>query len=508
MASHKKVILFFNAGNEPAIGDVYYVDDISWGERTVSDIENFENGAVLPWEPLDQQELIHGKFAVIDNPDATGVNTSTKVGKYTKGVSAFSTLAAVAPGLIDISSKPQFNLDVWAPAGSKSVIMQLESATSGNKEVEREIKTPGAWETISFDFFQKHNRLGSFKIDLQSFSCRRRSYYYFDNLRQGVATVDPCEGTVVINNIIDDFECQRNKAYGSGADLISAVNNPKLTAANSSVKVGLYKDQPNQPWSALCADFPDGIDLSVFNQLELQVLSTAAVPVLLKLEGGSSPAKEIWSEVKTANDWYTISADFSSEAANDHKRVCFFFNGGVETSTVDDYYIDNVRLAHAPYNGCVMNFDDPAFTSLSWRYFPNDNSGGFELVDNPSKTGINTSDKVGKAIEKASGEQVWQGMFTDLESYMTFDKNLQLKMKVLSPKVGAVTLKVERPLVAGFPGGSGDNTVTNTKAGEWEELTYDFSASPTPIDPAGQYARITLIWDIVNLPTEDVVVLF
>lgn len=101
---------------------------------------------------------------------------------------------------------------------------------------------------------------------------------------KGVATVDPCEGTVVINNIIDDFECQRNKAYGSGADLISAVNNPKLTAANSSVKVGLYKDQPNQPWSALCADFPDGIDLSVFNQLELQVLSTAAVPVLLKLE--------------------------------------------------------------------------------------------------------------------------------------------------------------------------------------------------------------------------------
>ena len=91
---------------------------------------------------------------------------------------------------------------------------------------------------------------------------------------------------------------------------------------------------------------------------------------------------------------------------------------------------------------------------------------------------------------------------------MTFDKNLQLKMKVLSPKVGAVTLKVERPLVAGFPGGSGDNTVTNTKAGEWEELTYDFSASPTPIDPAGQYARITLIWDIVNLPTEDVVYYF
>ena len=216
MSSHKKVILFFNAGNEPAIGDVYYVDDISWGERTVSDIENFENGAVLPWEPLDQQELIHGKFAVIDNPDATGVNTSTKVGKYTKGVSAFSTLAAVAPGLIDISSKPQFNLDVWAPAGSKSVIMQLESATSGNKEVEREIKTPGAWETISFDFtnFQNITDWAALKLIFNPSVAEEGVIYYFDNLRQGVATVDPCEGTVVINNIIDDFECQRNKAYG------------------------------------------------------------------------------------------------------------------------------------------------------------------------------------------------------------------------------------------------------------------------------------------------------
>lgn len=510
LASHKKLILFFNAGNNPEVGDVYYIDDLSWGEKTSSEIENFENGAVLPWEPLDQQEVLHGKFAVVNNPDATGVNKSSKVGQYTKGSSPFSTLAAVAPGVIDISSKPQFNLDVLAPAGSTALIMQLESATSGNKEVSRDIKTPGAWETISFDFsdFQNISDWAALKLIFNPSIAEDGKVFFFDNLNQGASTVDPCEGTVSVANIIDDFECQRNRDYGSGADLISAVNNPKLTAANSSVKVGLYKDQPNQPWSALCANFPDGIDLSVFNQLELQVLSTAAVPVLLKLEGGSSPAKEIWSEIKTANDWYSISADFSGEAGKDHKRVCFFFNGGVETSTVDNYYIDNIKWAHAPYNGCVMNFDDAAFTSLKWKYFPSDNSGAFEMVDNPLKAGINLSDKVGKAVEKATGEQPWQGMYTDLESYITFDKNKLLKMKVLSPKVGGVTIKVEKPLVAGFPGSSGDNTVSNTKANEWEELTWDFAASPNPIDAAGQYARITLIWDITNLPTEDVIYYF
>ena len=46
---------------------------------------------------------------------------------------------------------------------------------------------------------------------------------------------------------------------------------------------------------------------------------------------------------------------------------------------------------------------------MSWKYFPADNSGGFELVDNPLKAGINITEKVGKAIEKAFGEQVWQG---------------------------------------------------------------------------------------------------
>jgi hypothetical protein len=509
-ASHKKIVLFFNPGTEPEAGDTYFIDDLSWGVKTNVDLENFEAGASLPWEPLDQLAAIHGIFAVVANPNPAGVNTSSMVGKYTKGASPFSTLAAVAPGLIDISEKPQFNMDVWAPVGSKSVTMQLESVSAGNKEVERDITDAGKWETLSFDFsdFQNITDWAAIKLIFNQGVAEEGTMYFFDNLRQGESTVDPCEGAVAISNIIDDFECQRNYAFGAGAELVTVVNNPKLTAANSSVKVGLYKDQPNQPWSALCADFPNGINLEVFNQLEIQVLATKAVPVLLKLEGGTSPAKEIWTEIKTANDWYSISADFSGEKGKNHKRVCMFFNGGVETTTVDDYYIDNFKWSHAPYDGCLMNFDDPAFVSDMWRYFPNDNSGGFELVDNPLKAGLNKSNKVGKAIEKASGEQPWQGMYTDLQSYIKFGANKLIRMKVLSPKVGGITMKVETPLVSGFPGSSGDNTVSNTKAGVWEELVWDFSASPTPIDAAGKYSRITFIFDINNLPTTDVVYYF
>ncbi len=508
--NHKKIALFFNAGNLPEVGDEYFIDEIRFGEKTTSDLENFENGAALPWEPLDQLTAIHGVFAVVDNPLTTGINASSKVGEYKKGSSPFSTVAAVAPGFIDISVKAQYNLDILAPAGSTNVTMQLESVTDGNKEVTRDLKTPGEWEKVSFNFaeFNATSDWSAMKLIFNPNVAEQGATFYFDNLTQSEATVDPCENAVAILNIIDDFECQRNYDFSVGSDLLSVVNNPNTTG-NASTKVGLYKEQANEPWGALCTEFPDGIDLEVFNQLELQVLSPIAnSPLLLKLEGGTSPAKELWTEVPEAGKWNKISADFSAEAGNDYRKVCFFFNGGKDSGPDENYIIDNLKWAHAPYNSCIMNFDDAAFTSSVWNYFPADNSGGFELVDNPNKSGINLSDKVGKATEKATGEQPWQGMFTNLESYINFSSNTVLKMQVLSPKVGAVTMKVEFPLVEGFPGGSGDNTVTNTKANEWEELSFDFANSPTPIDPAGQYARLTLIWDIENLPTADVVYYF
>jgi hypothetical protein len=281
------------------------------------------------------------------------------------------------------------------------------------------------------------------------------------------------------------------------------VGNPLVNTVNGSTLVGKYDDQPNEPWSALCFEFPEGIDLAAFNQLSLLVLAEEAVPVLMKLEGGSSPPAEIWTAVTTPGVWENLSVDFSGQVGLDHRRVCIFFNGGVSTTEVDEYFIDNVQFAHAPFTGCIVNYEEPAFISDVWRYFPNDDSGAFELIPNPDPSGINTSSMVGKATEKASGAQPWQGMYTDLPAPIHFGTDKIVKMKVWAPEVSSVTMKLERPLAPGAPASSGDNTVANTKANEWEELTFDFSTSPTPIPDDGDYARITLIFDINSLPAED-----
>jgi hypothetical protein len=201
--------------------------------------------------------------------------------------------------------------------------------------------------------------------------------------------------------------------------------------------------------------------------------------------------------------------DFSGQVGQDHKRACFFFNGGVDhAGEVQDFYIDNLKFEHAPFTSCIMNFDDPAFTSLEWKYFPNGTDGPFSLVDNPVPGGINTSAKVGQAIENADSGQPWQGMYADLPAPIRFGANKLVKMKIYSPQVATVTMKLENPLNPNAPGSSGDNTVANTTANAWEELTWDFSASPNPLPDDGDYQRVTLIWDINNIPANDVTYYF
>ena len=506
--SHRKVVLFMNAGVEPDTGDVYFIDDLRWSKASSVVIEDFEEGAFLPWEPLDQQTVLHGNFAVIANPDASGINESSMVGEYAKGTASFSTLAAVAPGAIDISTLPQYNLDVWAPDGAMQVTMQLESVAQGNKEVTRDIPATQEWTTVGFNFeeFQNIDDWVSLRLIFDPGVAAEGSIFYFDNLTQSASTVDACEGVIPIDNIVDDFECQRNRDLGVGSEFLSVVNNPLTSVINGSTLSGLYVDQPNEPWSALCYEVPDGIDLDVFNQLSMSVYAEQGAPILMKLEGGSSPPAEIWTEYTTPGEWERLTVDFSGQAGMDHKRICFFLNGGVDhPEGTEDYYIDDIALEHAPYTDCLLNFDDEAYTATEWLYFPHDDAGAFAVVDNPDPSGINTSAKVGECVERANGEQPWQGMYTDLPSYIVFDENKLVKMKVWSPKVTSITMKLENPQNPDAPGSSGDNTVQNTVANEWEELTFDFSASPNPIPDDGRYQRITLIFDIENVPGEDVV---
>ena len=136
-------------------------------------------------------------------------------------------------------------------------------------------------------------------------------------------------------------------------------------------------------------------------------------------------------------------------------------------------------------------FDDFEDGIVTWN---SGFSASFDVVDNPSKTGINTSAKVGKITHKgAQWEWLWRTPFgqeadgTAEVEYVTFsEEGYVVKVDVLSPKAGStIYLKFEASSAEAIE----IQNVKTTKANEWETLEYDYEPY-SPVD--GEYLKFTI----------------
>lgn len=106
---------------------------------------------------------------------------------------------------------------------------------------------------------------------------------------------------------------------------------------------------------------------------------------------------------------------------------------------------------------------------------PFESFGGsnFEQVDNPNRSGINTSAKVGKTVK---GNEVWAGNVVTLAQRIDFSKGTSFRMKVFSPVRGVARFKIEK---AGDAATFKEVDAQITQINTWEELVFDFGASPS-----------------------------
>lgn len=132
-----------------------------------------------------------------------------------------------------------------------------------------------------------------------------------------------------------------------------------------------------------------------------------------------------------------------------------------------------------------LNFEN---TTLQYR-IDNFDGGHLSIIDNPNKSGINTSARTGKMV-KGPGGQGWGGSVITLSEPIDFSANKVFMMKVFSPRVGAkVLLKVENISNGGI---NYEKEVTTTVANDWEDLAFDYRA----INTANSYQKIVLIFEL------------
>lgn len=443
-----------------------------------------------------------GNSSVIDNPHKTGINTSNRVGRMIKGAGqpwGGSVMPLSAP--IDFSTNKVFRMKVYSPRVGAKVLLKVENAADGSINFERERTTTvaNAWEEIGFDFSTINTanvynnivlifELGTVGDGSPNFT------FLFDDIR--LAATMP-------TNQIDwpvtfDVTGTNYTVTDFGNNLSELVNDP-TDPTNKVMKT--TKPNGAETWAGTTIGTPSGFARALpisttTSQMSVRVYSPAAgLKIRLKIEDAADGTKSVETDATTtvANAWETLIFDFANHVAGTaainasyrYDKASIFFDFGT-AGNGKVFYWDDVRYLSTNVVATVglpLNFENSALTYT----FTNFDGGGATVIDNPHKTGINTSNKVGRMIKSAG--QPWGGSFIELGGPIDFSKKT-FKMKVYSPRVGAkVLLKVENATNGAL---NFEKEVTTTVANGWEELTFDYSA----INTANSYHKIVLIFEL------------
>ena len=358
-------------------------------------IEDFEDNRHLSYveksgefvtdNPTLAPALMGGMYFGIENPDMTGINTSLRCGSYMRNaVETYDYFIALPAGgftnLDDFTSGENFfTLDVWSPEESTSFIISFEnreiaqinsdSLDGVHSRFEAFTSVANAWQTITFSFLDfpdlniSEDQIDQMVMLVNSGQENNAVTIYFDNF---IGPDFGCDG-INPNNVIEDFECQRNIEYTFTHGALSYVTNPQQSGINNSEKVGFYEslgigDENNNDVTILT--FDEQINISQNNRISIKVKSNFIKMLQLTLQGeGNSYTKEL--ELDGSDTWKEYVFNFSDILDNSIAitQALLIFAPG-ETDFGYNFYYDDLSLIE------VSNLDQ------------NINDENIKLIDN------------------------------------------------------------------------------------------------------------------------------
>jgi hypothetical protein len=187
--TYQKIVVFFNFGN-PGVGLSYYFDDI----QQTTGAEALALPLTFQSTTLNYTFINFGSATttVVNNPQTTGINTSTKVGKFDKvnGAQTWAGSSILMDGPINFAVQKKLKMKVWSPAVGKTVKLKLEILNAGNPDptnIERDATTTvaNAWEELTFDFNGINNANNYRRVVVFfDFGSTAASTFYFDDIIQ------------------------------------------------------------------------------------------------------------------------------------------------------------------------------------------------------------------------------------------------------------------------------------------------------------------------------------
>jgi hypothetical protein len=367
--------------------------------QTDIDFQSISSGLTGPnWTWTADVE--NTSFAVVDNPYATGINTSSKVGELTAAAGSNAWALAFSDGIGSFTfdaNNTTVKIMVYKTRISP-VEIKFEDATDSSIKVARTVSNTvvNAWEELTFDFYSAIGDTSYGKVVIIPDNSERTeaNITYFDNITftAGVAPVGPSEAAPT-------------PPTRNAADVVSFYSDAYATTGMGEYfpnwMVGTVSDNPingNNTWKmdelgfAALANY-DGIDLSTMEKMYIDYYTTQDVvgaKLFVKLVD-TNDSQELLLDLGavTAGSWQTVEVDLTAQnTANiDLSTVTQFL---IDPSTDGDtFYIDNWYFAKgspttpatAPTTAPaaptldaadVISFYSDSYTDIALgEYFPN-----------------------------------------------------------------------------------------------------------------------------------------
>ncbi len=427
-------------------------------------------------------------FAVVDNPDPSGANTSaSKVGEITNSGAAFEGFFFDLGAPINLTEKKTIKVLFWSNTPI-DVLLKLEEGTGAPVETTASHGGTG-WEEIyfTFDSASSYSRFTMF-VDGPGTTSGK---FYIDGISQIDTTDIPCLQTNL--EVPIDFDCNgidyAAKIVGNVS--FEVVDNPELSGINSEAsKVGKIVNV-GANWENAFFNLDTPVDFTTDKGIKFKLYSDQALPIKLKFEDGTADPVE--ADVNhTGSGWEELTFTLASDASyND--MVLFVDGPGTAAGT---FYIDDIEQVAGevadPCEAEAMQSLGGADFNLTFMTDPTssiiEDGADFEWIDNPDfDNDVNKSCKVGKITKL--GNNPWDNNQIDLDAKLDFNANTGLKIKVWSARANTeVRIKLEE---IGMPSNNTEKFTTTTVTNGWEELMFPFDAADS-----GKFNKIVIFFDL------------
>lgn len=301
-------------------------------------------------------------FSYIDNPDASGANTSCRVGQVTRfNNSPFDNLQIDLADKLDFSTSEGMRMKVWSPVANTPVLLKLEEIGNSGNFVEI-LQTTGAantWTELTYDFAPTATPQFDKMVIFFNFNVGDASTYFVDDIMVygaggggGGNCVPETTESIAATDLNITFQTDTPALIGDNTG-VSYIDNPDFAGSvNSSCRVAEVVRFNNSPFDNVQIDLTDKLDFNTSEGMKMKVWSPVAnTPVLLKLEeiGNAGNFVEILQTTGAANTWTELTYDFAPTATPQFNKIVIFFNFNVGDAST--YYFDDLMVYGTPGSG-------------------------------------------------------------------------------------------------------------------------------------------------------------